>query len=366
MERLATVLSHVIKAHFWTSDELCRPSQEDGYEDAPTTFELGEIVMGIMKQDIDFRDELSEAIVEDENRRIQDGEPRFFDSGALYSATPEEELIDSFSLRWDAVIEEVKHRRRFFSASVREFFADIFDGVEYITAFETSPLIFGPVVREEQGGFPLYRSRIIDADVIESVRSDPFKHVGPAPKEKARSGRMSPEGVVALYCAREKDTAIAELRPAIGQVSAVIELRLSKKLRLLDFKRLERSLDDGWDALLDPKYLKASEARKFLRKLHTLISRPVVPGKEGDYLITQTMAEYLAHVYEPGFDGILFNSAQCAKGTNVVLFPSRSDGNAEFAVEYVTGSLAFYRTQQVAYSNSEIHRLNQLPLWENY
>lgn len=46
----------------------------------------------------------------------------------------------------------------------------------------------------------------------------------------------------------------------------------------------------------------------FLRKLHNLISQPVVPGHEADYLITQTMAEYLAHVHQPHFDGIMFKS----------------------------------------------------------
>ncbi len=367
IERLAAVIAPVIQQHFWTSDDIYRHTGEEQEAEAPTVFDLGEIVMGIMESDFDFRDELVDAIVDGEDCDIRNGEVPFFEHGGAYKQIPDEEPPYDLTPQWHQIVEELKYNRRFFSESVREFFDGIFSGVDDITAVEISPLRFRKVVRNEPEGFTVFRGRIIDSSEIAKVQSNPFKEVGPTPKEKARAGRMSPEGVVALYCATEKETAIAELRPAIGQTSAVIALRFSKELRLLDFKRLESALDDGWSAYFDPKYKQNSDARDFLRKLHYLISQPVMPGKEADYLITQTMAEYLAHVYEPGFDGIVFGSSQFKKGTNIVLF-ARHDpllDSREFPVDYVPGTLSFHRTEQVAYTHREIGRDVQASLWEH-
>jgi hypothetical protein len=365
MEQLAALVAPIIQQHFWTSDDIYRPAREEQEAEAPTVFDLGEIVMGMMNSDIDFRDQLVDAIVAGEDCDIRHGEVPFFEHGGAYQQIPDEKPVDYFTPRWNYIVEELKYNRRFFSESVREFFDGIFGGVEDIFAVETSPIHIRKVVRTEPEGFTVYRGRIIDSSETAKVQSDPFKEVGPTPKEKARSGRMSPEGVVALYCATEKETAIAELRPAIGQTSAVIALRFSKELRLLDFRRLESALDDGWSSYFDPKYKQSSDARNFLRKLHYLISQPVMPGKEADYLITQTMAEYLAHVYEPGFDGIVFGSSQFKKGTNIVLFAKHDPflDSRDFPVGYIPGTLSFHRTEKVAYTHREISRDVQASLW---
>lgn len=376
--QLAAVIAPVIQQHFWTSEDIYRYAGEEEEAEAPTVFDLGEIVMGIMESDFDFRDELVEAIVNGEDCDIRNGEVPFFEHGGAYKQIPDDEPPYDFTPRWHQIVEELKYNRRFFSESVREFFDGIFSGVDDITAVEISPLRFRKVVRNEPEGFTVFRGRIIDPSEVAKVQSDPFKEVGPTPKEKARAGRMSPEGVVALYCATERETAIAELRPAIGQTTAVIELRFSKELRLLDFKRMESALDEGWSSYFDPKYKQNSDARDFLRKLHYLISQPVTPGKEADYLITQTMAEYLSHVHVPGFDGIVFGSSQARKGTNVVLFARRDPtlNSREFFVDYVFGSLTFHRTEEVAYTHRDISgwaRASrqesegelQAPLWED-
>ncbi|XYJ11393.1 RES family NAD+ phosphorylase [Telluria sp. B2] len=366
IERLAALIAPIISQHFWTSDDIYRPTRDEREAEPTTVFDLGEIVMGLMNADIDFRDELVDAIVEGEDCDIRNGEIPFFEHGGAYAQIPEDDPIDYFTPRWKYIVEELKHNRRFFSESVREFFDGIFNGVDDIMAVETSPVSIRKVVRNEPEGFTVYRGRIIDSNEIEKVQSNPFKEVGPTPKEKARAGRMSPEGVVALYCATEKETAIAELHPAIGQTSAVIDLRFSRELRLLDFKRLESALDDGWSSYFDPKYREKCDARDFLRQLHYLISQPVMPSKEADYLITQTMAEYLAHVYEPGFDGIVFSSSQFKKGTNIVLFARKDPflNSREFPVTYVPGTLTFHQTEAVAYTNREINRNVQASLWE--
>lgn len=365
LEKIAQFISPVIRKYFYTSEDMRWPSGDERYVEHPGVFDLGEIVQGIMNSDIDFRDELVDAIVQEEDCDIRKGDIPFFEHNGIYSEIPREEPVDYFTPRWNEIVEELKYNRRFFSESVRQFFDGIFSEVNEIRAIQTSPIRFGKVVRREPEGFTVYRARIIESVEITKVQDDPFKEVGPTPKEKARSGRMSAEGVVALYCATKKETAIAELRPAIGQTSAVIELRFSRELTLLDFERLESAMDEGWSSYLDPNYQLNSEVRDFLRKLHFLISQPVMPGKEADYLITQTMAEYLYHVHKPGFDGIVFGSSQFKKGTNIVLFGENEPltNSRQFSVEYVPGSLSFHRTEEVSYTHRNLNRELQASLW---
>jgi hypothetical protein len=90
----------------------------------------------------------------------------------------------------------------------------------------------------------------------------------------------------------------------------------------------------------------------------------VVPSREADYVITQTMAEYLAYVHQPSFDGILFKSVQRAEGTNVVLFAERHEGEQNdgqgkprgeraFPITYVDKSLQLFSTEEIKYKHRQ-------------
>jgi hypothetical protein len=92
-----------------------------------------------------------------------------------------------------------------------------------------------------------------------------------------------------------------------------------------------------------------------------MIARPVTPGKEAECLITQAVAEYLAHVHEPPFDGLLFNSVQRKSGTNVVLFSksfaykSSIVGQiSDFPIEFEKCSLELLQTTEIQYGHRKI------------
>jgi hypothetical protein len=128
---------------------------------------------------------------------------------------------------------------------------------------------------------------------------------------------------------------------------------------MLDFKRLQIAYGGEPLSYFQPDFTEQVEKNGFRRRLHKLISQPITPGREADYLIPQTMAEYLAHVHEEPFDGVLFASVQRAEGTNVVLFPDHcfagdADTNS-FPVEYVDGSVKVYSTEVVEYRHKERH-----------
>lgn len=52
---------------------------------------------------------------------------------------------------------------------------------------------------------------------------------------------MNADGVAVFYGARDVKTCMAEMRPALGNEIAVIELKTSQPLRVLDFSRLENA-----------------------------------------------------------------------------------------------------------------------------
>jgi hypothetical protein len=309
----------------------------------------------MLEQTPPFLDELVDAVLRTEPSTVPS--EAFFGPDKLYVSQIKQDSVDYFGVHWNHLVDELKHKRRFFSADVQEFFDGLFKDIEKLKTWGEDVMSVLPVVRDMVEGMPVFRARAISTDQLQAVIKDPYREIGPPPRRKARSGRMSPEGVVALYCAMEEKTALAELRPAIGRLSVVISLKFSRTLRLLDFERLERSLDDGWGALLDPDFDHIASTRQFLRKLHNLISQPVVPGHEADYLITQTMSEYLSHILKPRLDGIMFKSVQHKGGVNVVLFRDELLGKPEedfFPVEYIANSLSFHKNQRVDYEHSPL------------
>jgi hypothetical protein len=163
---------------------------------------------------------------------------------------------------------------------------------------------------------------------------------------------MNVDGVAVFYGALESETCLAELRPTIGGESAVITVRTNKALRLLDFTKIK---DSGRVlSYFQPDLNEQAEKNIFLRQLGSLISQPVRPGREADYLITQTMAEYLAHVHATPFDGLLYKSVQKKGGTNIVLFPQpKGDTDNAFPVVYVADSIKFFETSAIEYEHFE-------------
>lgn len=52
--------------------------------------------------------------------------------------------------------------------------------------------------------------------------------------DKAVEGRVNPKGTPCLYGARDRETAIAEIRPWVGEIVSLALLRLRRDLRLVE------------------------------------------------------------------------------------------------------------------------------------
>lgn len=355
VEHLGKLMEPIMREHFVPGPTVKKFGDNDDewweQEGDPISY-LAQEVLG---QYFDFEDEIVDAVIAADEYWPGDGGEAYWDGTSRY--VPSRIQLGHYFAEWQYTLAELKHGRRFFSPAAQALFTKLFDGIEHLKAWNGGKFL--PVVRILPTNTKLFRARVCNSRaLLKEMFADPLKHVGPPPMESSRVGRMNADGVVVFYGARDEHTCLAEMRPALGNDVVVIKLKTTRPLRLLDFSRLEQARGGKALSYFQPGYTEQVERRAFLRRLHSLISQPIVPGHESDYLITQTMAEYLAHVHKQPFDGILFASVQRANGTNVVLFPDRellTDRVADsFHVEYVEGSIRLFGTTAIKYKHSEI------------
>lgn len=356
LSRLGEILGAIIQEHYTQGDEVRRfgPDDDDWFEQEGETLEF--VVQEILGQYFDFNDEIVRAVIDAEHVWPPDGDIPFFEDTANYVEKPV--FTYARQMQWDEVLQDLKHGHRFFSHAARVLFEELFGDIDKMKCWGTDSHERSSVVELLAQGSLIYRARGSDSEEqLVSMLKDPFLNVGPPTPERARAGRMNSEGVSMFYGAKDVETCLAEIRPPLGGESAVIAMQTSRPLRLLDFTRFSgvyRPL-----SYFQSNFTEETERFAFLRRLGRLISKPVIPGREADYLITQTMAEYLAHEQKPPFDGVLFSSVQRDKGVNIVVFPqpSRDElGKPSFPLSYVADSIKVFSTRAITYAHHEIHK----------
>jgi hypothetical protein len=355
VQQLGQIMEPIMREHFERGPQVMRFGEDDKDWWEQDGNPISDAVQEVLGQYFDFEDEIVDAIVDADDYWPPDGGEAYWDTTSLY--VPTRVQTGRYLAEWRSTLSELKHGRRFFSSSARELFEKLFDGIDDLRARKGHRLL--PVARVLPKGTSIYRARVCNSrTTLKSMLKNPIKEFGPPPAEAARAGRMNAEGVVVLYAARDAKTCLAEMRPALGSEIAIIEMKTTQALRVLDFARLDEARAGKALSYFQTDFTDQGQRRAFLRRLHSLISQPIVPGREADYLITQTMAEYLAHVHYKPFDGVLFSSVQRAGGVNIVLFPEKgllTDEPADaFRVKYVHNTVRLVSTTAIRYSHHEL------------
>lgn len=243
-----------------------------------------------------------------------------------------------YDFAWNKLKKSLKTKTRFFNVELRNFLDNIFSGIDRMR-LET-----GATIRQIDESHVIFRARVFeDYKDIEAALSHPERNFGPPPAGQATSGRMNAHGVPVFYGAASPETAIAEVRPAVGSLVVVAPFRPLRPLNLLDLSGLER-LKDTSGSLFDPDFRHRVEINSFLKTLSRKLTIPVFgKSKESEYLITQAVSEYLSLSDSLKLDGIMFHSTQSEEPEvreeqdyNVVLFSksSRVRNAQETAVKY--------------------------------
>ncbi len=137
----------------------------------------------------------------------------------------------------------------------------------------------------------------------------PYGAEGMKPLPRAREGRLNPKGKAFLYLASEWETAIAEVRPCVGQLVSIANFEATQDLRVLDCA-------DGHDssaiAMIYEEVREGVTVKSVWKEIAKSFARPVMDtNNETDtsYVPTQVIAELAQSL---GFDGIQFKSSQAA------------------------------------------------------
>lgn len=269
-----------------------------------------------------------------------------------------DEFRDTAVREWEEIKHELRHQSRYFNQRVRSFFDSLFADIK---TSKTSAFFWNDVVRvfEPSECHTFYRARVaIGAEELNSILNDPFGGLGPPPPAKASAGRMNFEGSSVFYGAFQRETCIAELRPSLGSTVVSAEFKFREGVRILDLLNLDRSGHQSDLSIFQPDYYQRRITRSFIRLFHQEIRRPVLPGSEHEYLVTQVLSDYLVNVQSPSIDGMLFSSVQHNGGINLVLFNGlTSKYSAEGgAVMLVPGSARIHTIDGIHYTYTSHRR----------
>jgi hypothetical protein len=128
------------------------------------------------------------------------------------------------------------------------------------------------------------------------------------PAKKVPENRANSKGIPCLYTSKDDITAIAEVRPFIGNDISVATIRPLRDLKLLDLFINPHLPHD--EIFKQPSY-------SIWFGIALPFSIPYECTSENEYLLTQCISEY---IQLSGFDGIQYSSSLSEGGKNIALF----------------------------------------------
>lgn len=150
------------------------------------------------------------------------------------------------------------------------------------------------------------------------------------PYNKAKQGRINPEGISYLYTCDCPQTCIAEIKPYINSYVSIIDIKPKKQLKIFS---------------VDSKDYKTVglENNIFINFLKTKFMKPYSPEDGLEYVPTQFIAEYIKN---KGCDGIKHQSSVSDDGNNIIIF---NENKVEFAE-----NTNLYHVNKIAYKTTKV------------
>ncbi len=257
--------------------------------------QLGSPLFEILSNALLSNDEVVvQAIIENlpdvSHRDITQGAEQFYDETQYYESIADVEARERadqeeywyenrFTYQWKDFCEKVQYERRFFKT--KELLDKLFGQPSEYEGGKTNPVYMLNSAQK------IFRARILDASLTEDVlRLNPARELGAPPRQRAQAGRMNVEYIPAFYGAFSEHTAVAEMRPGIGEEVAIGEFILQRDVKVFDFTVFSRASHEEWsDNYVHTRY-------DFIKQMEAEISRRVLPyEKQREYISTQIVAE---------------------------------------------------------------------------
>ena len=307
IEEFAEEVDRYFREHYQLGEEYPYFPEDS---DSPSYDHYGEPFKDILGNDLECDEKIIDAVADNlpdcSHRDIKHGAEPFYDDCANYesiidaekrrSSEEEEHWYEQrFSYQWADFCQTVQYERRFFK--IKELLDDLFGTPEEYDEGAIRPVYALKV------GKKIYRARLLDDDFTqERLNKNPAKELGAPPREKAQAGRMNVEYIPAFYAAFCEDSAIAEIRPGIGDEVAVGEFVVQKEIKVFDFTAFARSHGDEW------KQCYTHTRYDFITQMQHEISKPILPfERQREFIATQIVAEYLREYFN--CDAVIYQSS---------------------------------------------------------
>jgi hypothetical protein len=331
-----------------------RDSDNPSYDTRGSSYR--EILSNDLQADNDLIDAIVEHLPDADHAEIMDGGEPFYDDFSNYESLADVRAREQqeqeerwyerrFEYQWNDFCSVVQYERRFFKTK------ELLDAL-FGTPEEYDQGTIRPVYALEIGQ-TIYRARLLGEGLTEpQVAQNPAKELGAPPKDKARAGRMSVEYIPVFYGAFSELTAVAELRPSIGDQVAVAEFNLLKPLRVFDFTAFSQRGVPWQESYAHTRY-------DFITQMEDGISKPISPfERQREYIATQIVAEYLREYFN--CDAIIYQSSMHKSdkedNRNIVILSLGNDFIGAATPSSLT--LARYNIRHIANVSYEIS-----PIW---
>jgi hypothetical protein len=335
-DRCATVDEFAAQADLWFRENY-QPGADtitaDPDSDGALYGTYGEPFEEIFRHELEASDDVVDAVIDAlpdaDQYDIMQGADAFYTDATNFEsmeAARAREKADQddywfsnrYTLEWDDFCKNVQFASRFFG--IKERLDELFGKPEEYGEGPVRPLYDLPT------GQTVFRARVLNDDLTEeTVAVAPAGHLGAPPANRAQPGRMNVELIPAFYAAFSRETAIAELRPGIGDMIAVGQFETRASMRVFDFTVFDRRADDRTHFFDHSRY-------DFIEQMQTEISKAVrAHERQREYIATQIVAEYLKTYFS--CDAVIYRSSmqqnESAEKRNIVILHRESFVGAE-------------------------------------
>ena len=133
---------------------------------------------------------------------------------------------------------------------------------------------------------------------------------------RGKEGRGNPKGISYLYLSNDENTALAELRPHLGQYLSSAQFAVQRDLYVVDCYSVPRHYSHV-ECIFNPPVSQEEISNSVWSMINNAFTKPVTNADDAsDYVPTQILAEFFK---SEGFDGICFKSSM-GIGHNFILF----------------------------------------------
>lgn len=144
------------------------------------------------------------------------------------------------------------------------------------------------------------------------------------PHEKAKSNRMSAEGISIFYGAGNEKTAITEIYNSKYRFATTAIFQNLYNIQVIDLTQISNI---PYPSLFDDESCGYRESLTFLRELNDNLTRPIELMESLEYVPAQIVAEYFRFLYtyhDKSIDGIIYRSSKVKDGICYALFFDQS------------------------------------------